>query len=53
MTPKLLALLRAETMLSERTIKAWAERDGTRKFHEATLELLRKAAAKYGIQVAT
>jgi hypothetical protein len=48
LTPKQLAQLRAETLLSERTIKAWAANDPDRKFNEATLETLRKAIAKFG-----
>lgn len=41
--------LRAETMLDERTIRAWAA--GSPKLRHSTMAVLARAARKLGIQV--
>jgi flagellar biosynthesis chaperone FliJ len=49
LTAKQIAHLRFETMLCERTIRAWAE--GRKKMQQATLDALAKAAVKCGIVI--
>ena len=49
--PHQIAKLRAETMLDERTIRAWAR--GEPKMKQSTLAALSRAAAKFGIEAAS
>ena len=48
LAPFQVAKLRAETMLSEKTIRAWAA--GVEPMQQSTLAALARAAAKFGIE---